>query len=65
MLELPILGVVPEDKNMQSALVMKDALVHTHPRSKAAIAYRNIAARIIGNGQYKKKASFIDFILGR
>ena len=65
MLELPILGVIPEDKNVQKALVMKDALVHTHPRSKAARAYRDVAARIIGNGTYKRKSGFVNFILGR
>ena len=65
MLELPILGIVPEDNNMQKALVMKDALVHTHPRSRAAKAYREIAARIIGNGSYKEKTTFMDVILGR
>jgi septum site-determining protein MinD len=65
MLELPIIGVVPEDRNMQKALVMKDALVHTHPKSKAARAYREIAARIIGNGAYKEKVSFMDLVFGR
>lgn len=65
MLELPVLGVVPEDKNMQKALLMKNALIHTHPRSKAARAYREIAARIIGNGSYREKLSIMDVILGR
>ena len=65
MLELPILGVVPEDKNMQTALVMKNALIHTHPRSRASRAYREIAARIIGNGAYREKVSFMDALLGR
>ncbi len=60
MLELPILGVVPEDRNVQNALVMKDALVHTHPRSKASKAYRVLAARILGNNNYKEKSSFFD-----
>jgi septum site-determining protein MinD len=48
MLELPILGVIPEDESVKEALVLKDALVHTHPRSKAARAYRQIAANIAG-----------------
>jgi len=48
MLDLPILGVVPEDKNMRAALRQKDALFHTHPRSKAARAYKRIAAKIAG-----------------
>lgn len=48
MLELPILGIVPEDKNVMTSVVMKDALIHTHPKSRAARAYRNIAAKLIG-----------------
>jgi len=57
MLELPILGVVPEDENMQIALVMKDAIVHTHPRSKASRAYKRIAAKLAGI-TYKEKSWF-------
>jgi len=60
MLELPILGVIPEDGSVQSALVMKDALVHTHPKSKAARAYRTLAARIIGNTGYREPRTFWD-----
>lgn len=64
MLELPILGVVPEDKAAHESLVKKDALVHTHPRSKAARAYRKIAAKIIGNNSYKEKLSFWERLFG-
>lgn len=60
MLELPVLGVIPEDKNMQSALVQKDALMHTHPRSRASKAYRQVAAKIIGNHNYKEKVGLFD-----
>ena len=65
MLELPILGVVPEDKNMQTALVMKDAIVHTHPKSKASRAYREIAAKIIGNNAYKESPGFWGKLIGK
>ena len=54
MLELPILGIIPEDKNVARSVVMKDALVHTHPNSKAARAYRRLAANIIGV-EYKER----------
>jgi len=64
MLELPILGVVPEDKNMQSSLVMKDAIIHTHPKSKASKAYRTIAARLIGYNNYQESYSFFERIFG-
>jgi septum site-determining protein MinD len=65
MLELPILGVIPEDRNIQNALVLKDAIIHTHPKSKASRAYREIAAKIIGNNSYSEEVSFMDRILGR
>ena len=65
MLELPILGVIPEDRNIQNALVLKDAIIHTHPKSKASRAYREIAAKIIGNNNYSEEVSFMDRILGR
>ncbi len=58
MLELPILGVIPEDKKVQSALSMKEALIHAHPNSKAAKAYKRIAARLIGNENFKENSSF-------
>lgn len=57
MLELPILGVIPEDRNVPKSVVMKDALVHTHPRSKAARAYRVLAAKIIGKSDYRESYS--------
>ncbi len=47
MLEVPILGMVPEDISVQKSLSMKDAVVHTHPKSKAARAYKEIAARLL------------------
>ncbi|MDP1695537.1 MAG: cell division ATPase MinD [archaeon] len=64
MLEIPILGVVPEDDNIQASLVRKDAIVHTHPKSKAAKAYRRIAAKIMGNNSYKEKKGFFERLLG-
>lgn len=58
MLELPILGVVPEDKNVPLSVVMRDAILHTHPRSKASRAYKTIAAKLIGKTDYKENYSF-------
>lgn len=48
MLEIPVLGIVPEDKSIRKSLSMKNAVVHTHPNSRAARAYLEIAAKIIG-----------------
>ncbi len=63
MLELPILGVVPEDESAQAALAMKNALVLTHPKSKAARAYRQLAAKIAGI-DYKEKISWFERLFG-
>ncbi|MBI2452030.1 AAA family ATPase [Candidatus Pacearchaeota archaeon] len=65
MLELPILGVIPEDKRIKSSLVNKDAVVHTHPKCRSARNYKKIAAKLIGNNNYHEKISFFDFLLRR
>jgi len=58
MLEAPILGCVPEDSSVQEALNMKNAVVYTHPKSKSARAYKEIAAKIINKDyDYKKEHS--------
>ncbi len=48
MLGVRVLGVVPEDDNVQLALTMKDAIFHTNPRSRASRAYKQIAADLAG-----------------
>ncbi len=65
MLEFPVLGMVPEDKAMQKALSLRDAIVHTHPTSKAARAYKEIAAKLIGEeyDSRKDKPNFFKWIL--
>lgn len=47
MLEIPILGMVPEDIAVQESLKERDAVVHTHPKSSSARAYKEIAAQIL------------------
>jgi len=48
MLEVPILGMIPEELAIQEALKEKDAIIHTHPKSKSAREYKEIAAKLIG-----------------
>lgn len=48
MLEVPILGMIPEDIAVQESLRIRDAVIHTHPKSNASRAYKEIAAQIIG-----------------
>jgi septum site-determining protein MinD len=47
MLEIPILGMVPEDDYVKKSINVKNALVHIYPKSKAARAYKEIAAKIL------------------
>jgi septum site-determining protein MinD len=54
MLEVPILGVIPEDESVKESQRMKNAVVHTHPRSKASKAYKKIARRILGPEYVKR-----------
>lgn len=64
MLELPILGVIPEDEKVSAALVAKDALVHVYPYSKSARAYKRVAAKLIGH-DYREEAGFFGRLFGR
>ena len=48
MLESPILGIIPEDDAIKESQMIKNAVIHTRPRSKAAKSYINTTRRIIG-----------------
>ena len=48
MLEVPILGIIPEDDAIRESQALKNAVIHTHPRSKAAKTYFNTSKRILG-----------------
>jgi len=67
MLEVPILGMVPEDVCIQDSLSKKDAVINTHPKSKSARAYKEIAAKLL-NIEYdsnKDRPSFWLRLIGR
>jgi septum site-determining protein MinD len=53
MLEVPLIGLIPEDKNMQKALSLKAPIVNSHPRSKASKAYVETARRMLGLPEQK------------
>ena len=48
MLEVPILGIIPEDDCVKISQVMKNAVIHTHPRCNASRCYLNTSRRILG-----------------
>ena len=49
MLEAQIIGVIPEDKAVKQALNLRDAVSHTHPRSKVSRKYLEIARMVNGD----------------
>lgn len=47
MLEVPILGMIPEDIAVKKSIRDKDTVISTFPKSNAARAYKEIAAKIL------------------
>ncbi len=47
-LETQIVGVIPEDRAVKFSHAAKDAVVHTHPKSAAAVQYKTLAAELAG-----------------
>ena len=47
MLEIPILGMIPEDDAVKESIKEKNAVVHAFPRSRAARAYKEVAAKLL------------------
>jgi MinD-like ATPase involved in chromosome partitioning or flagellar assembly len=59
--------MVPEDIAVKKSLNLKDAVIHTHPKSNAARAYKEIAAKLL-NVEYdsdKDREKLIKRILQR
>jgi septum site-determining protein MinD len=64
MLESQIIGVIPEDKAVKEALNLRDAVAHTHPRSKVSKKYLEIARKVNGEN-VDERVGFLDRIFGR
>ena len=47
-LEVPIIGIIPEDRAVKFALADNESVVHSHPKSAAAVQYKRLAADIMG-----------------
>jgi septum site-determining protein MinD len=48
MLETPVISSIPEDDNMREAVKEKHPVVYSHPDSPSSIAYKELAALLIG-----------------
>lgn len=65
MLEVPILGIIPEDDSIKESHVMKNSVIYTHPKSNAARTYFNTSKRILGEDiklEPIKKSIFSNFL---
>lgn len=47
-LDLPVVGIIPEDNYVRRALHMKSPLLYEFPKSRAAIAFKKLAANMLG-----------------
>lgn len=47
MLEVPILGMIPEDIHIQKSLNSRNSVINSYPKSNSSRAYKEIAARIL------------------
>jgi len=48
MLETPILGIIPEDDAIKKSQAMKNPVILTHPKSRAAKTYLTTSRRLLG-----------------
>jgi len=48
MLEIPLIGIIPEDEAVRESQVIKNPVILTHPKSKAAKNYEIASRRILG-----------------
>jgi septum site-determining protein MinD len=47
MLEVPLLAIIPDDKELEKAVMRGEPLVQTHPKRKSSKAYIELAARLL------------------
>lgn len=55
MLSLPIIGKIPEDREVRKAIALKEPVTHCSPKSPAAQHIRAIAANLIGERYTPRK----------
>ncbi|MEK6914473.1 MAG: cell division ATPase MinD [Nanoarchaeota archaeon] len=49
MLEIPILGIIPEDESIKKSQSLKNAVIHIYPRSKSARNYFSTSKKLLGD----------------
>ncbi len=68
LLEKPVIGIIPEDKNIKRALKLKHPVMYSYPESQSSLAYKKLAASLIGK-QYvasiTEEDDLFDYLLKR
>lgn len=62
---LPVIGVIPEDKTVRKGIFRGIPAVVLNPYSSSSIAFKRIAASLVGEKYVPPRFSFIKRILGR
>ena len=68
MLENHLLGIIPEDDAIKYSQVVRNAVIHTHPKSMAAKSYITTTRRLLGEDvaiEHLKKKGFWRRLFGR
>ena len=63
--DLPVIGIIPEDKIMRKSIFKGMPSVYLKPYSSTSIAFKKIAAYLIGEDYTHSKPSIIKRFLGR
>ncbi len=59
MLEVPVLGIIPEDDSVRISQIMKNAVIFTHPRSHASRSYIRTSHRLLGEEIEEEKLGWV------
>ncbi|MBN2052275.1 cell division ATPase MinD [Candidatus Woesearchaeota archaeon] len=69
LLDLPVIGIIPYDKNVKEALKLSHPVTHSHPRTKASRSYEELAGLLLGKKYFdsvnKKSRLMHDYVLER
>ncbi len=63
--DLPIIGVIPEDDNVKRSIFKGVPAVLLNPDAPSSIAFKKIAASLIGEDYVPKKTPLLKRVFGR
>ena len=63
--DLPVIGIIPEDKTIRKSIFKGMPAVYLNLRSPSSIAFKKIAAHLIGEDYIPSKSSILKKFLGR